>query len=154
MLEAGRRDFLNALSELSPGVLRLRSSSVWSPLDCIEHVVLFEHRYLDWLGNSETITPRPDTARELRLFNMIRSRLTKREAPNALWPTGKFKSLAEAQSEFQATRDRSVEVVEQQGENLYSLAVTHPHFGELNGVELIQLIDGHARRHAEQIREL
>jgi hypothetical protein len=34
------------------------------------------------------------------------------------------------------------------------LAVEHPRFGTVNGVGLLVLMAGHARRHAAQIREL
>ena len=53
-----------------------------------------------------------------------------------------------------AVRDRSVLLVEERGDALCSVCTKHPYFGELNGGELIQLIDGHARRHADQIREI
>jgi hypothetical protein len=36
---------------------------------------------------------------------------------------------------------------------LYSIGAKHPYFGNVNGVEIVRLIDGHASRHAEQIRE-
>jgi hypothetical protein len=38
--------------------------------------------------------------------------------------------------------------------DLYSLDLEHRRFGRVNGIELMVIIAGHARRHAEQIREL
>jgi len=49
-------------------------------------------------------------------------------------------------------RDRSAVMAHR--DDLYSIGATHPDFGALNGGEWIQLIDGHARRHADQIREI
>jgi len=154
ILEAGRRDFLDATRDIS----QEQSSSppvlgIWSVLECIEHVVAVEGRYLDWISRGIPVTPHRDAEKELRLFTIIGSRLTKVEAPEAVRPRGRFKSLAAAVSGFQAVRDCSVQVVEERGEALYSIGVKHPYFGDLNAVELIQLIDGHARRHADQIRE-
>ena len=85
---------------------------------------------------------------------MIRSRLTKLEAPEVVRPRGRFRTLANAVEAFMAVRDRGVLLVEARGDALYSVCTKHPYFGELNGGELIQLIDGHARRHADQIREI
>jgi hypothetical protein len=79
--------------------------------------------------------------------------LTKVEAPDAVRPRGRFGTLDTALAEFQAVRDHSVQLVEERGDALYSIGAEHPYFGKVNGAELIQLIDGHARRHAEQIRE-
>ena len=123
-------------------------------LECIEQVVTVEGRYLEWLANGTPITPRRDGAKEMRLFTLIRSRLTKVETPEILQPRGRFLSLADALAEFKMVRDRSAQFAQERGEALYSVGVRHPLLGVLNGAELLQLIDGHARRHADQIREL
>ena len=153
ILEAGRRDFLNATHNISPEQAAARNGG-WSVLECIEHVVTVERRYLDWLADGTAITRRRDGEKEMRLFTLIRNRLTKVETPEILQPRGRFVSLADAHTEFKIVRDRSVQVAQERGEALYSVGARHPHFGDLNGAELLQLIDGHARRHADQIREL
>jgi hypothetical protein len=68
-------------------------------------------------------------------------------------PRGRFTNLDNALAEFNTARDRSLQFVREQGGLLYSIGAKHPFFGKLNGAELIQLIDGHASRHAAQIRE-
>jgi hypothetical protein len=80
--------------------------------------------------------------------------LTKVEAPEVLRPRGRFATFDDALAAFQAIRDRNVGEVRERGKAIYSLGISHPRFGELNGGELVQLMDGHARRHADQIREL
>jgi hypothetical protein len=155
ILEAGRRDFLDATADISSKQASARPApGCWTVLECIEHVVIVEDRYLGWISNGTSITPQRNPDKELRLFTTIRSRLTKVEASEVVWPVGRFNLLAVALAEFTAVRDRSVQLVEERGESLYSIGARHPYFGELNGVELIQLIDGHARRHADQIREI
>ena len=154
ILEAGRLDFLDATAEISPEQGSARPApGCWSVLECIEHVVIAEDRYLSWISNGTSIAPQRNQDRELRLFTTIRSRLTRVQAPEVLWPAGRFDSLTAALAEFKAVRDRSVQLVEERGESLYSIGARHPYFGDVNGVELIQLMDGHARRHADQIRE-
>jgi uncharacterized damage-inducible protein DinB len=151
ILEAGRQDFLDAVDSASPADAPDLS---WSVLEIIEHVVLVENRYLDWLDNAAPAKDNRDADRELRLFLTIRNREQKRQAPDPVWPQGRFKTLAEALAAFRKARERSLQAVEDRGESLWSIRATHPFFGELNGAELLQLIDGHARRHAEQIREI
>jgi hypothetical protein len=154
-LEAGRRDFLDATCKITPEQASARPAlGSWSVLECIEHVIALEDRYLGWIANGTEVLPQRNPQKELRLFATIRSRLTKVEAPDVVRPQGRFDSLAAALAEFKIVRDRSVQVVEERGEALYSIGVKHPHFGDLNAVELIRLMDGHASRHADQIREI
>lgn len=154
ILEAGRRDFLDATRDLSPHQAAERPRGGWSVLECIEHVAVAEQRYLDWLADGDTIAPSRDSEKEMRLFSIMRSRLTKVETPEPLRPAGRFASLDTALAEFNSVRDRSVQLVRDRGESIYSVSASHPYFGAINGAEWMQLADGHARRHADQIREI
>lgn len=154
ILEAGRRDFLEAARDIPPERASGKpTAKSWSVLECIEHVVVVENRFLDWISNGTAIAPQRSEEKEIRLFTSIRNRMTKVEAPEVVRPQGRFETLAAALSEFEAVRDRSVQVVKERGDLLYSIGVTHSRFGNMNAAELIHVIDGHARRHAEQIRE-
>lgn len=154
ILEDGRRDFLDATRNISPEQAAAKPApDCWSVLDCMEHVIAVEDRYLSWISSGTAVAAKRDSKKEIRLFTTIRSRLTKVEAPDVVRPRGRFRTLAAALSEFKAVRDRSVELVRERGDTLYSIGTKHPYFGNVNGAELIQLIDGHARRHADQIRE-
>ena len=155
MLEAGRRDFLEATHGISPEQASAKTvPDGWSVLECVEHVAFVEERYLSWILKGRVIEPQRDAEKEMRLFSTIRSRLTKVDATEVLRPRGRFKTLAEALAEFEAVRERSIQLAQERGEALYSVGIKHPYFGRLNGAELLQLIDGHARRHADQIREI
>jgi hypothetical protein len=155
ILESGRRDFLEATREIPLEQASIRPApNSWSALECVEHVIVVEDRYLEWIANGAEIHPRRNSDRELRLFTMIRNRLTKVACPPVFLPAGRFRAVDEALGEFNAARDRSVRLAEEHGDGLYSIGANHPFFGEVNGVELMQLIDGHARRHADQIREI
>jgi hypothetical protein len=154
LLEAGRRDFLEATNDISPLHASTKPGpNTWSVLECIEHVAFVEGRFQGWIANGTPIEPRRDTDKEIRLFTTVRSRATKVQAPEAVRPQGRFETLEAALAAFNETRDLSIQLVQERGDSLYSIGATHPRFGAMNGVELIHLIDGHARRHAEQIRE-
>jgi hypothetical protein len=150
MLESGRRDFLAALD----GADGSRRQGGWSVLEIVEHVAIVEERNIERIRIGTETAPRRDPSRELRLFTMVRSRLRRVEAPEVVWPAGRFRTIAEARAEFDAVRDRSVAIARELGDGLYSRGSTHPFFGPVNGVELMQIIDAHARRHADQIREI
>jgi uncharacterized protein YjbI with pentapeptide repeats len=155
ILEAGRRDFLEATLDIPGNQASAKTAGTgWSVLECIEHVVAVEERYLGWLADAAETAPPRDAAKELRLFTAIRNRLTKVEAPEAVRPRGRFDHLASARAAFEAVRNRSVQMVAGRGDALYSVGFRHPRFGHVNGAEAVQLIDGHARRHADQIREI
>lgn len=152
ILEAGRRDFLDAAGGISARQATCRASlGAWTPLEIIEHVVIAEERYLAWLADGDGDAPLRDVDKELRLFLMIRNRSERRKAPDALWPQGRFTKLPEALEAFNEARDRGIALAD---ESLYAVGIFHPFFGRLNGAETMQLIDGHARRHADQIREI
>ena len=155
VLEDGRKDFHEAAAGISAEQSSLRpNSGGWSVLECVEHVVTVEERYLSWLSEGKPAETARDTEKETRLFTIIRSRLRRVETPAALRPRGRFGTFPEALAAFESVRQGSLGLVAERGATLYSIGARHPYFGELNGVEWIQLIDGHARRHADQIREI
>ena len=154
-LEAGRRDFLQAISTAPESQADTRPApDAWSVLECIEHVIAVEERYLSWISGGTSVPPRRDPDKELRLFTIVRNRLSKVETANVYIPERRFASLSAAVREFNAVRDRTVRLALDDGDRLYAVGIEHPYFGSVNAVELIQMIDGHTRRHADQIREM
>jgi hypothetical protein len=127
----------------------------WSVLDCVEHIVIAEERFLGWLQNPEAAPAPPmDHEKESKLLAGVASRTTRVQAPDPVQPTGRFATLAEAFEHFDAVRARSIAVAEKQGAGVYALSATHPFFGPINGAETLVLMAAHCRRHAAQIREV
>jgi hypothetical protein len=154
-LERSREEFLAALAGVSEEQARMRPDpDRWSVLDCVEHVAFVEDRFYGWLEKAHKLdAPRVDKTNEARLTDLVPNRSTRVKAPEAVVPAGRFASLEEAVESFNARRNRSVRFAEDHSEELYSLAAEHPRFGPVNGIELLIIAAGHARRHAEQIRE-
>ena len=155
-LELSRDEFLNAVQGVSESDAKIPPpSGGWSVLDCVEHVIVAEGRFLGWLETAaaEGAPPRNE-GKEAQLVARMGNREGKRPAPDAVLPTGRFASLAEAVDQFRATRRRSIEFAGARGPGLYSLVVQHHFFGTLNGGEVAVLIANHGRRHAEQIKEV
>jgi hypothetical protein len=155
LLESGRQDVLGAVEGLTEvEALAKPSLDRWSALECLEHVVIVEERFQGWLENGTPIASVPRPENESRLFSMVTDRKSRVAAPEAVVPSGRYSALKEAVAAFNATRDRSVNLVKERGEALYTIGARHARFGDLNGVEVIHLLVGHAGRHAAQIREI
>jgi DinB superfamily len=154
-LERSRDEFLAALAGVSEEQARLRTDPErWSVLDCVEHVAFVENRFLGWLRDAKKLdAPQVDKAKEAGLATRVPDRSTRVKAPEAAVPNGRFETLDQALAEFNAARVRSIGIATEQGDALYLLATEHPRFGPVNGMELMIIMAGHARRHAEQIRE-
>ena len=155
VLEDGRLFVLEAVRDVSaehaatkPGPDR------WSVLECMEHIVIVEERFMGWIMSGREIMPDSNFEKETRLSNMVVDRSFKAIAPEAARPDGRFQTIEEAVEAFNAARDRTARMVEERGAELYKVGVTHPRFGDMNGVELVHILTGHAKRHAAQIREV
>jgi hypothetical protein len=153
-LELGMHDFLEAIEDPIFVAGERRPARGWTAVEILEHVVLFEERYLDWIMNGSDPAPGRNADRELRLFSRIRGRLEKLDSPDVFWPMGRFENLAAAVIGFQQVRKRTISEVQLLDDRIYEVGTEHPYFGSVNGGELVHLIDGHARRHADQLREL
>jgi len=154
-LERSRQEFMAALAGLTELQAKVRPDpDRWSVLDCVEHVTSVEERFLGFLEKAEKLdAPRVDKEKEAGLTTRIPGRSVRAKAPDAVVPNGRFTTLAEALEQFNTGRTRSIQFAEGRCDDLYCLASAHPRFGPMNGVEFLIIIAGHARRHAEQIRE-
>lgn len=154
-LEHSREEVLDAVSGLTDEQAKAKPDPArWSVLECLEHVVVVEQRFLGFLEAAERLDgPRVDKEKEARLRTAIPDRSQRAQSPEAALPKDRFGALAEAVEQFKAARSRSLEFAQQRAADLYRLTAKHQRFGDLNGAEFLTLIAGHARRHADQIRE-
>lgn len=154
VLEEGRQDVLASLQGVSDAqALTKPAAERWSPLECMEHIVTVEHRFLGWIATGMPIEAVQDDAKAAGLFTMVTDRTRKAQAPEAVIPTGKYTKVADAVAEFNDARDKTVQIVRARATELLGVGVKHPRFGDMNAAELVHIISGHACRHAAQIRE-
>ena len=156
LLERGRQDFHAAARGVPETLANVRpEADRWSVLECIEHVAVVEDRFLGWLAEAALEgAPPADRSKEAALTARLADRATRRQAPETVWPTGRFATLAEGLSQFDSVRTRSAQFARDRAADLYCISTAHPSMGPLNGVEMLTIIAAHARRHAEQIREV
>ena len=155
-LEDSRAEFLAAAEGLSEEQAKTTPApGQWSVLQCVEHIVISEGRFLGWLNNPvPDPVPPMDKDKEVKFLEGVSSRERRAQAPEPARPTGRFATLAEALDHFKIARSKSIQFAVSQGAGLYSLAAKHPFFGVCNGAEVMVLIAAHSRRHAAQIREV
>lgn len=155
-LESSREEFNAAAAGVAEAQGKAKPApDRWSVLECVEHVVVVEKRYLDLLAAAKMLeAPRVDKQKEAAITAQFPDRTTKREAPEAVRPAGRFTSLAQALEQFNATRSQAIRFAQDRQADLYRMTAEHPRMGALNGAEMLLVIAGHGRRHAEQIREI
>ena len=156
ILEDSRQEFLNCTAGLSEAHAAAKQGpDRWSVLECAEHVVVVEERFLGRVKEAPRAeAPRIDKKKEADLKVAVANRANRGEAPEPVRPAGRFLTLAQALEAFQAIRAESIRFAEQRHADLGYLALEHPRFGALNGAEYLVLIAGHSSRHADQIREV
>jgi hypothetical protein len=155
ILEQSRCEFNDAVGALPEDQALIKPEPErWSVCECVEHVVTTELRFLSFFDNAgRTGAPPVDKEKEANLTARVTNRSQRAQAPEPVRPSGRFPTLTLGIEEFNAVRTRSIEFAAAQGSELYSYSLQHGRFGPLNGYELMLIIAGHARRHAEQIRE-
>jgi hypothetical protein len=156
-LKAGR----DALGEALAGVddvvvLRRPAAGGWSILDCVEHVFVTEQYLLTRL-QAATISERPfeKWRREAKIAPLAADRERRIEAPEQVHPRGRYKTLAEALSAFDATRAEVVRWVENCSCDLRCMMTDHALIeGPVTCAEMLIMIAAHPARHAKQIEEI
>lgn len=157
ILDKSKEDFHASASGVPESLAATRpGENRWSVLDCVEHVITVEEIFLKRLaeGEYQEAAPPQDKGKEAALAEKFVDRTAKRQAPETIWPKGRFTTLAEGLEQFQAARARTIQFAREHSADLYTLASEHRLFGPLNGVEALIIMAGHARRHAAQIREI
>jgi hypothetical protein len=156
ILESSRQEVNQAAASVPETQINVRpEEGRWSVLECVEHVTFVEERFLGRLEQAQRVeTPRVDKQKEAEVLARVASRANRAEAPEAARPVGRFTSLAQALEQFNAARSRTVRFADSRAEDLYWLSADHPRLGSMNGPEWLMLIAAHARRHADQIREV
>jgi uncharacterized damage-inducible protein DinB len=154
-LENARAELLLVVSGLTNEQARTRPApDRWSVLECLEHVSFVERKFLGMVKESAIGTPAErDAAKEAALETRVVDRSSRRTAPEAVRPTGKHGSVADALRDFNSARDETLQFASEEGVNLLSRSASHPVLGPMNGVEALLLIAGHGRRHTAQMRE-
>ena len=128
----------------------------WSIRDCVEHVAVTEDVLFDLImrgaDSPSGVALSPD--KDVRLAAVTVDRSRKFAAPEAVRPTGRFASVAEAAQHFRASRERSLIFARECASDLRRRFTIHPLLGEIECWRCLVLLALHPARHAAQIEEI
>jgi hypothetical protein len=155
-LEAGRRALGEALVQVDDDLARRKPpEGGWSILQCMEHTVESERYLLSRLRISKiSETLQENRAREAKIAERAANRARRIEAPGMVHPTGRFSSVQEALTAFDAVRAEVMAWAEDCTDDMRCLVTDHPLFaGPVTCYETLLMMAAHPARHALQILE-
>jgi hypothetical protein len=155
-LELGRSALPLALQGVSEETAaRTPAPGRWSILGCVEHLVISEDYLFQQIVTAERVsTPLINEKREAVMPIRGLDRSWKMESPPEGCPNGRFRALSEALNQFLAYRERTIQFVRENHEDLRCRITTHPIMGTVNGHEMLLSIAVHCLRHIKQIEEV
>jgi len=159
-LHGSRKLFLDALEGLSEAQLKWKpDAKTWSVMEIAEHVVASEEmlaanaqKALQSPPDSSKKQPNP-REKDAKILAAMTDRSQKAQAPEALAPKGRFRSINELKAEFRRLRDRNIAFVRETQQDLRSHFAPSP-MGDLDALQWYILMAGHTERHVAQMREL
>ena len=155
-LNAGRGEVLAAVEGLTDEQAAVHpAGGGWSALECLEHVAAVETVLLRRLQTqSSDVAEELSREREPELYARISTRSPKLQAPEMVYPKGRFTTVGEAVGAFLDTRERTLEWLAKCDFDLRRRVVNHPAVGPASAYEFVLIMAGHPARHAAQILEI
>jgi len=155
LLTASRKKLLESAEGLTDEQANLRpAEGRWTILECVEHVGLVEDAMFASVTTKLAAAEQPgDRVREQKILSGVTDRSRKFGAPQAVKPTRKYATLADALDHFERSRARTIEYVQNCEQDLRALRGKHPAIGEASGQEFMIILALHPARHALQILE-
>ena len=162
-LDAQRAALRSAVDRVPAARRRERpASEKWSVAEVLEHLVLVERRFTDWLGNAiaEACARGLDAEREGRaplsaeVEALQRDRSKPRTAPPPVMPKGEMDDQAAWDALERARAGLRATVTDADGLALSQVTVSHPTFGVLSVYQWVEFVAVHEGRHTAQIEEI
>lgn len=154
-LEQGKTAMRTALRDVTEEMAaRAPAPESWSILGCVEHLVISEdYLFRQIIESARADVPLVNEKREAAIPVRGLDRSRRMESPPQASPSGLFPTLSEAVERFMANRERTINFVRENKEDLRSMITSHPIMGTVNCHEMLQSIAVHCLRHIKQIEE-
>jgi len=156
-LERSRDGLVEALRGLTDSQWNFKpAADRWSIAEIMEHVAFIEGRIQEIIGKLPE-APEDAPGREVKQVDAfvrfyVPSRELKVQAPQRIWPTGRWTGPA-ALEHFLEARKRTFELLAS-SPCLRGRVLPHPIFGPWDGYQWFLAAGGHVARHTSQIREV
>jgi hypothetical protein len=158
-LQASRTAFLNAIADVKTEAQwnYKPSPDRWSVAECAAHIIAAEQYFRDSIAAALKSPALPvaqqSTAGDATIAKMVRDRSSKFQAPAALEPQGKVVPKAQAITDFEATRAKTLDYVRTTQDPLREHgAGTPPQV--TTAYQLVLMLSGHTERHTAQLLEV
>lgn len=130
----------------------------WSIADCIEHLALSEHMFMDMIGTSLETPADPSRATEKQfddktLYNMITDRSQKVKTSAPLEPSNKWATTKETLKAYKQARRETENFVRKTKADLRNHYFESP-LGTMDIYQMLLFGAGHQMRHNQQISEI
>ena len=127
----------------------------WSVAECSAHIIAAEQYFRDNISQAlkGPVLPaaQQSDAGDSVISKFIRDRSTKFQAPTVLEPTGKVTPKAQAITDFEATRAKTLEYVRTTQDALREYGGGTP---PTSAYQLVLMLSGHTERHTAQLLEV
>jgi|SRR5579872_2050835 len=159
LLVRSRQTLLDAVEGVTEQQARWKPGpDRWSILEYVEHLAVSDDALVELVQRSLESPARPETdderrAREQKIRDTPVPRGANR-APDALKPSARFASLAEAIVKFREARERTLGFARSTQADLRSHFTSHAVLGLLDGYQWLVGNARHAESHAGHIREI
>jgi len=159
LLQKTKDDLLKKVKGLSAKQLSFKAdANSWSVTECMEHIALAEKDLFELAQTGLKEPADPSKRAEIKatdddVVKMVSDRSQKRQAREALKPTGKFGSFEGSLKEFKAQRDKNIHYIKTTSDDLRNHYNDFP-FGKLDTYQTILLMAAHSKRHTTQIEEI
>ena len=158
-LQASRTAFLKAIADVKTEAQwnYKPSPDRWSVAECAAHIIAAEQYFRDSIAAALKSPALPaaqqSTAGDSTIAKMVRDRSSKFQAPAALEPKGKVVPKAQAITDFEATRAKTLDYVRTTQDPLREHgAGTPPQV--TTAYQLVLMLSGHTERHTAQLLEV
>jgi uncharacterized damage-inducible protein DinB len=159
-LHSTRKMLLDTVAPLSDAQWKFKPApEVWSVAEVAEHLAASEELIFGRVRKMLEAPPEPDKKAEVKgkdevVLKVIADRSRKAQAPEAIRPSGRYKTRAAVVEAFRNLRDRTIEFVQTTDGDLRSHFGPHPATGLLDTYQWILLISSHTDRHVQQMKEV
>jgi DinB family protein len=160
-LKDTEKNFLDSFNHLSEAQLEFKPApDRWSVMEVAEHVTKAEDMFNQMVTENVMKSPvDPEKAKQVEgketmILGKVPDRSVKAQAPEALKPTGQWKTKDELIKHFKETRAKNIAYIKGHYPEMRQHFMDQPPAGLLDAYQWLLFQGAHSKRHTAQIEEV
>ena len=160
-LKDTEKNFLDSFNHLSDAQLKFKPApDRWSVMEVAEHVTKAEDMFNQMVTEGVMKSPAdPEKAKQVEgketgILEKVPDRSVKAQAPEALKPTGQWKTKDELIKHFKETRAKNIAYIKDHYPEMRQHFMDQPPAGLLDAYQWLLFQGAHSKRHTAQIEEV